>query len=256
VGTVSHNRLTPKRHSLRHSVYWLLLDLEELPALNSRLKFLSHNGVNLASFYDRDHGNGTDTSLFNQALAQLREAGIDDTNVSVQLLCMPRVAGYDFNPLSIYFCSNAQGDLVAIIYEVNNTFGGRHSYVIPTSMTATAAPGDSTIRQTCDKAFYVSPFMDLDMSYRFRTRAPSDKISVSVQARRNSRAVLNTSLVGHRRALNDHNLLRLAVTHPLLPMKVTGAIYWHGLKLWLRGFVVNHSKPSTDTTVTIVRPNQ
>lgn len=256
VGSVSHHRLTPKRHALRHRVYWLLLDLTELPTLNTKLKLFSHNGMNLTSFYNRDHGDGTNKSLLEQVRAHLREAAINDTGVSVQLLCMPRVAGYDFNPLSVYFCSNAQGVLVAIIYEVNNTFGGRHSYVIPTSIRATADQSSDIVRQSCDKAFYVSPFMDLDMNYRFRTRVPSDKVTVSVQARKNERAVINTSLVGHRRELNDLNLFRLAATHPVLPMKVSGAIYWHALKLWWRGFAISRETPGTATTVTIVRPNQ
>ncbi|MFT5509207.1 MAG: DUF1365 family protein [Hyphomicrobiaceae bacterium] len=256
VGSVSHHRMTPKRHALRHRVYWLLLDLAELPTLNAKLNLFSHNGMNLTSFYDRDHGDGTSVMLLDQARAHLREAGIEGAGVSVQLLCMPRVAGYDFNPLSVYFCSDAQGDLVAIIYEVSNTFGGRHSYVIPTPKTATAYQDRDTIRQDCDKAFYVSPFMDLDMNYRFRTRAPADKVSVSVQARKDGRAVINTSLLGHRRDLNDLNLLRLAATHPVLPLNVTGAIYWHALKLWWRGFAINRETPSKTTTVTIVRPNQ
>jgi len=237
-------------------VYWLLLDLAELPALDAKLKLFAYNGMNLASFYDRDHGDGTSLSLLEQARAHLREAEINDAGVSVRLLCMPRVAGYDFNPLSVYFCSNAQGDLVAVIYEVSNTFGGRHSYVIPTSVDATADQCGDTVRQACDKTFYVSPFMDLDMKYRFRTRVPAGKVTVSVQARKNGHAIINASLIGHRRELNDFNLLRLAATHPVLPMKVSGAIYWHAMKLWWRGFAINHETPSTATTVTIVRPNQ
>jgi uncharacterized protein len=256
VGSVSHHRLAPKRHALRNRVYWLLLDLAELSALDARLKLFAYNGMNLASFYDRDHGDGTSLSLLKQARAHLREANVEFVGGSVQLLCMPRVAGYDFNPLSVYFCSSAQGDLVAIIYEVNNTFGGRHSYVIPASKNATTDQGNGTVRQSCDKTFYVSPFMDLDMSYRFRTRMPSDKVVVSVQACKDNRAVINTSLIGHRCELNDLNLLRLAATHPVLPMKVSGAIYWHALKLWWRGFAINRESPSTATTVTIVRPNQ
>ena len=256
VGSVSHHRLAPKRHALRHRVYWLLLDLAELPTLDARLKLFSYKNMNLTSFHDRDHGDGSNVSLLDQARAHLREAGINDAGISVRLLCMPRVAGYDFNPLSVYFCSNAQDALVATIYEVNNTFGGRHSYVIPTLLPSALGQDGDTVRQSCDKTFYVSPFMDLDMSYRFRTRVPADKVAVSVQARKNGCAVINTSLIGHRRELNDRSLLRLAATHPILPMKVTGAIYWHALKLWWHGFAINRNTPSTATTVTIVRPNQ
>ena len=235
--------MTPKRHELRHRVYWLLLDLEELNELDSKLRLFSYNGMNLTSVRDSDHGDGTRASLLDQTRAHLSSAGINDPSIKVQLLCMPRVAGYDFNPLSVYFCSDTHGGLVAIIYEVNNTFGGRHSYVIPTSKLSNR-PGD-TVHQTCDKALYVSPFMELDMTYRFRTRAPADDVSVSVQARHKKSAIINTTLQGKRYELNDLNLLRLTATHPVLPMKVTGAIYWHALKMWLRGFAVNQAAPST-----------
>jgi DUF1365 family protein len=241
-------------------VYWLLVDLAELPILNTNLMLFSYNKPNLISFYDRDHGDGSATTLLEQALRHLRAAGIDDTGVSVQLLCMPRVAGYDFNPLSIYFCKDADDRTIAVIYEVSNTYGGRHSYVI----AAHVPPGD-VIRQTCAKTFYVSPFMDLELRYRFRATAPAlasgfsfanDKVRVSVQARKGDHAVINTSLVGRYRELTDFNLLQLTFTHPLLPLKVTGAIYWNALKLWLRGFAVNPVTPSRATTVTIVRPNE
>lgn len=251
VGSVSHHRLTPKRHALRNRVYWMLLDLSELAALDAELKLFSHNRCNLFSCFDRDHGDGTDTPLLEQARTLIASAGIDAREPTIQMLCMPRVAGYDFNPLTVYYCSNERKEVIAVIYEVNNTFGGRHSYVIPTTPSK-----DGTIRQVCDKAFYVSPFMDLDMKYRFRTKSPNQKVGVSVQARKHDRAVINTSLIGHRRELSDRNLFQVAITHPGLPMKVTGAIYWNALKLWCRGFAVNPAKPSTAITATLVRPNE
>lgn len=254
VGHVAHHRLHPKRHSLRHRVYWLLLDLEELPGLNARLNLFSHNGANLISLHDRDHGDRSGTPLREQALGHLSAAGLDVAGASVCLLCMPRVAGYDFNPLSVYYCSNVCGEPIALIYEVNNTYGGRHTYVIP--ITGRPEQIGKTVRQACNKEFYVSPFMELDLAYRFQADLPGDDIGLSVQARKNDRAVINTSLHGHRRDLTDFNILRLAVTHPVLPAKVTGAIYWHAFKLWWRGFAVNQAAPSAGNTVTIVRPNE
>lgn len=251
VGHVSHHRTYPKRYSLRHRVYWLLLDLEELPIINDRLRLFSHNRTNLISLQDRDHGDGTGQPLRQHALESLQSAGIDTSNISVRLLCMPRVAGYDFNPLSVYFCSTADNALIAMIYEVNNTFGGRHTYVIPL-----AERSDGLVHQTCSKEFYVSPFMDLDMAYHFQTRAPDDEVQLSVQAHQGNRSVINTSLHGRKRDLSDLNTLRLAATHPLLPAKVMGAICWHALKLWCSGFAVNRTPPSRANTVTIVRPNE
>ncbi|MCH9806750.1 MAG: DUF1365 family protein [Alphaproteobacteria bacterium] len=262
VGHVTHHRLTPKRHSLRNRVYWLLLDLTELEALNSRLRWFSYNQTNLASFFNRDHGDGSDVPLHEQVRGQLTTAGLEARSLTIQLLCMPRVVGYDFNPLSVYFCSTQQGDMVAVIYQVTSTFGGRHSYVIPIPLPALSGKpptiqqpqgsASQIVHQECAKEFYVSPFMDLDMSYRFRTAAPSDTVSVSVQARKSDAAVINTALHGKRQDLSDRNLLRLAATHPVLPMKVMAAIHWNALKLWWRGFEINPSKPSTATTVTIV----
>ena len=254
VGHVVHHRLTPKRYSLRHRVYWMLLDLEELAELNALLRLFSHNGSNMISLHDRDHGDGSGTPLREQALGHLRAAGLDVTGISIRLLCMPRVAGYDFNPLSVYYCSRSSGNLIAMIYEVNNTYGGRHTYVIPVSGQPERA--GKTVHQACDKEFYVSPFMDLDLTYLFQAGRPGDDIRLSVQVSKNDRAVINTSLHGGRRDLTDFNILRLAATHPALPVKVTGAIYWHALKLWWRGFAVNQTAPSTANTVTIVRPNE
>ncbi|MGI9476598.1 MAG: DUF1365 domain-containing protein [Hyphomicrobiaceae bacterium] len=256
MGSVSHRRLTPKRHVLRHRVYWLLLDLAELAELDAGSRLFSHNRANLVSFYDRDHGDRTGNALLGQALAHLRAAGIKDTGVTVQLLCMPRVAGYDFNPLSVYFCRNADDDLVAVIYEVSNTFGGQHSYVIPTPAHRRENARGDIVRQACEKTFYVSPFMDLDVTYQFRVGAPDEKVALAVQARKNDCAVINTSLVGRRQVFTDRNLLRLSVTHPVLPIKVTGAILWHALKLWWRGFAINPATPSSETSVSIVRPHK
>lgn len=261
VGHVTHQRLTPKRHSLRHRVYWLLVDLQDVENLGSKLRFFSHNKTNFMSLYDRDHGDGTDTPLYPQAIAHLRNAGIQDDQIVVQLLCMPRVAGYDFNPLSVYFCSSRDGLPLAVIYEVNNTFGGRHSYVIPVASSATGGNGnadfgDGVIRQQCEKEFYVSPFLDLDLGYRFATRAPAEHVSVAVQARKRDSAIINTALSGQRLKFTDRNILRLTMTHPMLPMKVMGAIHWHAFKMWWRGFAINPAKPSKDMAVSIVRPSE
>lgn len=254
-GLVSHRRLRPKPYTLRHRLYWLLLDLSELSSLDQNCRLFSHNRTNLISFFERDHGNGSNTPLIEQAGQHLAAAGIETDGVSIQLLCMPRVAGYDFNPLSVYFCTDRNGHLTAIIYEVNNTFGGRHTYVIPTE----TAPGTS-VRQACEKTFYVSPFMDLDLSYKFRATSPttadSSPVRVAVQALKGENSIINTCLVGHRRPFTDRNIAWLSATHPLLPVKVTGAIYWHALRMWLRGFSINPATPSKTMTLSIVRPEK
>src|SRR5262249_48726005 len=125
-GTVMHQRLRPRRHRLRYRVFSLLLDLDELDEVAARLRLLSRNRFNLFSFFDRDHGDGRREPLRMQIERRLAAAAIAPDGGAIRLLAMPRVLGYVFNPLSVYFCYRRTGVLAAVVYEVNNTFGERH----------------------------------------------------------------------------------------------------------------------------------
>ena len=158
VGAVTHRRVRPKVHQFRYRAFWLLIDLDEVTALTARLKLFSHNRFNLFALHEADLGDGSPTPLRIQAERLLAEAGIDIAGGAIRLLCMPRTLGYSFNPISIYYCHRPGGELAAIIYEVHNTFGERHSYV------AAIEANSDEIRQNCRKVFYVSPFMDIDLA--------------------------------------------------------------------------------------------
>lgn len=228
VGSVMHRRLAPRLHRFRYHGFWLLLDLDELDGLRARLWLFSHNRFNLFSLHDRDHGDSGNRPLRAQIESKLSEAGIAWSGGRIRLLCMPRMFGYSFNPLSIYFCANADGTPTAVVYEVHNTFGERHSYVIP------LAAGDG-VHHSCDKAFYVSPFMDMDLRYDFAVSQPDDRLSVAIRASKGGQPVMIACLAGNRRALTDTALLRLLVTMPAATFKVTAAIHWEALRLWCKG---------------------
>jgi DUF1365 family protein len=133
VGKVWHRRWKPRGHNLSYRVFSCLIDLDELPDLSRRSRVFSHNRFNLFSLMDRDFGRADGTPLKPWVAGQLRRAGLPADNLRVELLCYPRVLGYAFNPLSVYFCRNAaDGELIAILYEVHNTFRQRHCYLIPT----------------------------------------------------------------------------------------------------------------------------
>ena len=166
-GAVVHQRLTPKRHRLRYRMFQAVIDLDELPDLAARLNHFAHNHFALFSFHDLDHGDGSGP-LRPYVERVLGEAGLDLGGGPIRLLCMPRILGHVFNPLSIYYCHHPDGRLGAMLYEVNNTFGDRHSYLIP------ASDDGGEIRQSADKRLYVSPFMDLDMVYDFRLTLPGE----------------------------------------------------------------------------------
>ncbi len=235
LGGVMHQRLRPRRHRLEQRAFWLLLDLSELDGLDRRLRLFSRNRWNLFSFFDRDHGDGSDRPLRTQVEARLAAVGVDLAGGVIRLLTMPRLLGYVFNPISVYYCHAADGRLTAVSYEVTSTFGERHCYDLPIVDDRGEA---GAFRQSCAKALYVSPFLGMEMLYRFRGRAPADRVGLTIGCDDATGPLLTASLWGRRRALTDPGLARAAAAFPLLTLKVVAAIHWEALILWLKGVPV------------------
>jgi DUF1365 family protein len=249
MGKVVHARTRPRRHRLSYRVFWLLLDLDEIDALDRRLRLFSHNRWNLVSFHDRDHGaRGTERRpLRAQIETHLRAAGIETDRVRITLLTMPRILGYVFNPLSIYFCRAGDGALAAIVYEVSNTFGERHVYVAPADPA-----GEGPVLHGCDKRFYVSPFLDMDLAYEFRVTPPGARVAVAITARDAEGPVLAAALGGERRPLTDGTLLRACLAVPLLTLKVISGIHWEALRLFLKGAPFHRRPPPPAEAATVM----
>jgi DUF1365 family protein len=247
-GAVVHQRFRPKLHRLRYRLAQLLIDIDELEGVTKRLRLFSYNRFNLIAFYDSDHGDRSNRPLREQVEALLRPAGVTVDGGAIRLLTMPRICGHVFNPISTWFCFTRDGRLRATIYEVTNTFKDRHFYVIP------AEPDDrGSIRQSCEKALYVSPFMDLAMQYDFALKPPDARVSLVVTGSDCGGKVIVASFVGKREALNDAALLRLLLGLPLMTLRVVVGIHWEAMKLWLKGIAIRrHSGPS-DKSVTIGR---
>lgn len=227
-GVVHHNR--PGRHKLRYRVFMVAIDLDQLQTVNNRLRLLKHNKPALMALYDRDHGGRVDAPLRPQIEAKLREAGIAWSGGRIVLLTMPRLFNYVFNPLSVYFCYDADGFLVSLVHEVANTFGERHFYVLPPHAAA-----DGKIAQACDKAFFVSPFLEMGLSYEFEVTPPGARAVVSMLVRRGREIALTASFAGERRDLTDANLLKVWVGNPLMTLAVIAGIHWEALKMWTKG---------------------
>jgi DUF1365 family protein len=245
-GTVAHRRLRPRQHALKYRAFWMLFDLDELPALDKSLKRFSHNRFNLFSFHDRDHGDSSGTPLRGWVEGHLRGAGIAADGGPIRLLCMPRILGYVFNPISVYFCHLRDGTLNAILYEVNNTFGQRHSYLIPV-----VRDGKRMIVQTCPKRLYVSPFNDMEMSYEFKVIPPAATIGVGIDAMDWRGLMITTALSGKRYDFSDPEMVSAFLSHPLLTLKVIVAIHWEALQLWLKGMKITQRPPQPDHPVSI-----
>lgn len=240
-GWVMHRRLHPRRHSFRYRAWWLLIDLDEIDALDKRLRLFSRGRRNLISFHDGDYGHDQ-SSLRAQITRQLSAGGIDYDGGPIRLLCSPRVLGYQFNPLSIYFCHRRDGELAATVYEVHNTFGERHSYCL-----AAQADSSGVVRQSRDKKFYVSPFMGMDMRYDFRVMPPGETLTVAIAGSEQGQPLLNAVLQAERQELNDRRLASLLVTHPLVTLKVIAAIHYEAVRLWWKGLTIHPHSAALDT---------
>jgi len=240
-GLVSHRRLKPREHRLAYKVFMLLIDLDELGGL--KLKTLGIGRFNLFGFDPARFGDGSGRPLKAQIEATLAEAKIPHGG-AIRMLAMPQILGRAFNPLTVYFCHTADGALSAILYEVNNTFGERHSYLIP-------APNAALIRQACAKGFYVSPFMDMDLSYAFRILRPEEQVMVAVDVDDAEGRILTASFAGQRRELTDANLIKAWLTHPWMSLGVVAAIHWEALFIWLKGEKVRVRPPRPARSVTV-----
>lgn len=245
-GTVVHRRLRPKGHLLQYKVFSLLLDLDTLDEIDTADVPLSINRFSFLSFFESDHGDGRKTGLKSWVIDQLNRASINATGVRIRVLCYPRFIGYVFNPLTVFFCENGNGETIAILYQVKNTMGEAHTYIIPIEAGAT-----SPLKHSCDKAMYVSPFTPMDSSYAFNIIPPGDDICVSIQQSDSEGPLLNASFTGKLASFTSRNLRRAVFRHPLMTMKVIAGIHFEALKLWRKGvpFFRHTPQPGADTSI-------
>jgi DUF1365 family protein len=227
-----HARLKPIVHRFRYRVMSLLIDLDRLDEADRLSPLFAVNRPALYSFHEKDHGARDGTSLRASAQRRAAERGIDLAGGRVLLLCYPRLLGYAFNPLSVYFCYCEDDQLALMIYEVRNTFGETHSYVLPVEAGELNPAG---VRQQHDKLFYVSPFIPMGMRYHFRVLPPGDQVRLRILETDLDGPLLAASFRGHRRVLSTAALLRSFFALPLVTLKIVAAIHWEALRLWLKG---------------------
>jgi DUF1365 family protein len=231
-GEVMHARLKPIGHRFSYRVMSLLIDLDRLDAADRQSPLFAVNRAALYSFNEADHGARDGSRLRLHAQHRAAECGIDLTGGRVVLLCYPRLLGFTFNPLSVYFCYRAGGELALMIYEVRNTFGNIHAYVLPVQ------PGEASeagVRQSQEKLFYVSPFIEMAMRYHFRVSPPGDHVRLRILETDREGPLLVATFNGRRRELTTAALLRSFVSLPLVTLKIVAAIHWEALRLWLKG---------------------
>ena len=236
-GTVEHRRARPVRYGLRHRVWYLALDLGETDEAVRRVRLLRRNRAGIVAFHDADHWIPAAVNLRASVLGHLVREGVDPTGWRVTLVAYPRVLGHVFNPASFYLCRDGGGDLRAVVVEVHNTHGERHLY------TLHGGSGDR-LRGAMAKAFYVSPFIGMEGSYRVTVDERADSLRIAINEQEDGQPLLSTSLVLERRPLTDRALLRVLARRPLVTHWTVLAIHLHALRLWRRGVRFHRHGPA------------
>jgi DUF1365 family protein len=229
---VMRARLKPIGHRFSYRVMSLLIDLDRLDEADRQSPLFGVNRPALYSFHEADHGARNGVSLRHYVDRCAAESGIELSGGRVLLLCYPRLLGYTFNPLSVYFCYRANGELALAIYEVRTTFGDMHAYVLPVQPDQVS---DAGIRQSQEKLFYVSPFVEMAMRYHFRVVPPGERVKLRILETDCEGPLLAATFNGRRRVLDTAGLLRTFVALPLVTLKIMAAIHWQALRLRLKG---------------------
>jgi DUF1365 family protein len=246
-GVVVHKRVRPVEHALRYHVFSLLIDCDDLSGLDGRMRLFSYNRFNLCSIHAADHGDGTPLADYLRGIgAQSGVRGIE----RYMMLCYPRVLGYVFNPVTIYFGVGSNGQPLLLVYEVNNTFGERQTYVVPVGRRN----GADTVHQSCDKTFYVSPFNSADGRYSFHVTPLDDELTVGIALHTDEGPLLKAFFRGKRTDLTDRTLARALASTGWLSVKVIAAIHFEALRLWLKGLRLRPRPHRTKSDIAFVTP--
>ena len=230
LGRTTHLRTAPREHRFSYGVFQILVDVDRLDQAFIGLKALNQGRFGLFSFAERDHGARDGTALRPWVEATLKQAGLDVPTTRISLLCFPRVLGFVFNPISLFFIYGPNEQLRAVLYEVNNTFGQTHAYVAPTE-------GLEVERHEADKLLYVSPFYRIEGGYRFTVTPPNDRLSLTILKQVGGEIDFTASLIARREALTDAALIKLFFAMPLMTLGVVAAIHWEAVRLWFKGAV-------------------
>lgn len=247
-GEVVHVRNHPAKHALRYPLYFYAIDLDELPALDESIRLFGYNRFNVASIRDRDYLRG-EGPVRDRVMSLLRSLKADRGVVRIELVTQARYFGYVFNPVSFYFCFGANGALLRVVAEVNNTFGEKHVYLL----NGPVKGEKGLIGFAHDKEFHVSPFNNLDGRYSFYFSEPGEMIQVKIVLRREGREIMTALLRGEAAPLTAENLNAVIRRFPFTTLLTISRIYREAFKLFFFRKLSYHPKPEPGSAMTIGR---
>ncbi len=240
---VTHERFAPRSHRFRYRLFSFSLDLDEIDEVVAHTRLLSRNRFNLFSFYDRDHLD---------VRAVLNAHGVAQRPHRIQLVTSLRILGYVFNPVSFYFCFDAEGRPFAAVAEVGNTFGEMKPYVLDATHLRDGRKFDSRQR----KEFYISPFAGLDDDLDLHLAVPDETLGIVINTLQGEHVLVKATMTGRRVPLSTARLIWFSVKYPLLTLKVIAAIHWEALRLWAKGIAFHRKSESPELQRGIVSLHQ
>ena len=235
LGKLRHRRFSPREHQFTYPVFMAFLDIDRLPELLRVSPFSSYNKWNWIAYDERDHFGEPQKPLRVRLREDAERNGVQLPDGKIFLLTHLRYLGYVFNPVSFFYCYNQAGELAMILSEVNSTFGESHNYwLTPESQRPNAA----AMRYVTPKQMHVSPFHPMELEYVWIFTPPGEQLVAHMNTLAQGQPNFDATLQLEGRPWNARELLKILASYPVMTLRVTAAIHWQALKLWLKGIPV------------------
>jgi cyclopropane-fatty-acyl-phospholipid synthase len=252
-GTIEHRRYFPVDHHLSYPIYLYGFDLADLHRLDQRYPLFGYNRAGVTSIHDQDYLQPGTMGIKQKIGQLLDQQKMGETVASIIMISSARYFNYVFNPVNFHYCFTKDKTLVAVVAEVNNTYGERHPYVLTKKISPSNPSNGWFAEYEAQKVFHVSPFNKIEGTYHFYFSAPEDQINIKIELIRENQKIMAATFSGHSIPMTRSNHLKTLVKYPAAPHLSVPRIYAHAFRLFFKKRMPFHDKPVPRSTMTLTR---